>query len=263
MIHIGHRAIIAVVFAAILTVEGCGSAPHPPAPHPSAAHASVVYSPAPRIAPQLHASGNKLANVGGQLVVLHGVDRSGTEDDCVQGRGIFNGPTDEASVSAMKSWGVNSVRLPLNEACWNGEPYVNPAYASRKLSGRNRGVRQTAQCQWHRGDLRPALERWPVHREFLGFVFVNRKAVCQKPRSDLAGSVPFWSSVASIFKGNNAVIFDLFNEPYPDRALSTEAAAWQCWRNGGAYCQAWGIPLPVWLECRLWSTLSGRLAPLT
>jgi endoglucanase len=72
----------------------------------------------------------------------------------------------------------------------------------------------------------------------------SAKAICQKPMPDLAESVPFWSSVASTFKGNNSVIFDLFNEPYPDRALPTETAAWECWRNGGAYCEV-GIHYPV------------------
>ncbi len=29
----------------------------------------------------------------------------------------------------MKIWGVTAVRVPLNEACWNAESYVNSAYA--------------------------------------------------------------------------------------------------------------------------------------
>ena len=81
-------------------------------------------------APQLHVSGNKLVDANGNTVVLHGVDRSGTEYACVQGNGIFDGPNDQASITAIKSWGpVNAVRVPLNEACWNAESYVNSAYA--------------------------------------------------------------------------------------------------------------------------------------
>src|SRR6516164_3678880 len=75
-------------------------------------------------APQLHVSGNKLVNASGTQVVLHGVNRSGTEYACVQGNGIFDGPNDQTSITAMKSWGpVNAVRVPLNEACWNAESY--------------------------------------------------------------------------------------------------------------------------------------------
>ena len=98
------------------------SSPTPtPTPSPTSSGATT--------APQLHVSGNKLVNASGQTVVLHGVDRSGTEYACVQGNGIFDGPNDQASITAMKNWGVNAVRVPLNEACWNAESYVNSAYA--------------------------------------------------------------------------------------------------------------------------------------
>jgi hypothetical protein len=42
----------------------------------------------------------------------------------------------------------------------------------------------------------------------------------------------FWSSVAGTFKDRPSVIFDLFNEPYPDSNRDT-TAAWQCVRDGG------------------------------
>src|SRR5262249_4332524 len=81
-------------------------------------------------APQGHGSGNELVDASGNQVVLHGMNRSGTEYACVQGNGIFDGPSDQASITAMLSWThVNAVRVPLNEACWNGESYVNPADA--------------------------------------------------------------------------------------------------------------------------------------
>jgi aryl-phospho-beta-D-glucosidase BglC (GH1 family) len=32
----------------------------------------------------------------------------------------------------MKDWGINAVRISLNEACWNSERYVNPAYAGAR-----------------------------------------------------------------------------------------------------------------------------------
>ena len=42
----------------------------------------------------------------------------------------------------------------------------------------------------------------------------------------------FWTSVADTFKANGSVIFDLYNEPYPDSNQDTPAA-WKCWRDGG------------------------------
>ena len=45
----------------------------------------------------------------------------------------------------------------------------------------------------------------------------------------------FWTEVATAFKGNDAVVFDLFNEPHPDAAnnWSDPTAAWTCLRDGG------------------------------
>jgi endoglucanase len=70
------------------------------------------------------------------------------------------------------------------------------------------------------------------------------RALCQKPMPDAAEAIPFWTSVARAFKGNNAVLFDLFNEPYPERATGgSENEGWSCWLNGGSACK--GISFAV------------------
>jgi endoglucanase len=193
-------------------------------------------------APQLHVSGNELVNASGQQVVLHGVDRSGTEYECVQGNGIFDGPNTQASITAMKEWGVNAVRIPLNEACWNGESYVDSAYAGANYIDaiesfvnllNDNGIVAILDLHWTDGAYTGTSAGCS-----------SAEAVCQKPMPDTAESVPFWSSVASTFKGNDAVIFDLFNEPYPERADNyNETEGWQCWLNGGSDCV--GISYPV------------------
>jgi endoglucanase len=186
-------------------------------------------------APQLQVSGNKLVNASGAQVVLHGIDRSGTEYACVQGNGIFDGPSDQASITAMKAWGVNAVRVPLNEACWNAESYVDSAYAGANyqtaienyvnLLGDN-GIVAILDLHWTDGLYTGTSAGCS-----------SAEAVCQKPMPDTAESVPFWTSVATAFKGNDAVIFDLFNEPYPERADNyNETEGWQCWLNGGSDC---------------------------
>ena len=72
----------------------------------------------------LHVDGNRLVNSAGTTVVLHGADMSGTEFVCVQGwtGDPFGGqPEDDpATFAAMKSWGIDVVRIPLNEDCWLG-----------------------------------------------------------------------------------------------------------------------------------------------
>jgi hypothetical protein len=47
----------------------------------------------------------------------------------VQGWGIFDGPSDAASVAAMAAWHIDVVRVPLNEDCWLGINGVPAAYA--------------------------------------------------------------------------------------------------------------------------------------
>jgi endoglucanase len=191
---------------------------------------------------QLHVSGNKLINADGSSVLLHGADRSGTEYLCVSGDKIFAGPTDQASITAMKNWGINAVRIPLNEACWNGEAYVKADGAGANYGQsiesyvrmlNSNGIVAILDLHWTDGHY--------VGKQH-GCVWA--KAFCQKPMPDSAESVPFWTSVASTFKDNDAVIFDLFNEPYPDQALPDQDAAWKCWLEGGSACSP-GIVYPV------------------
>jgi hypothetical protein len=41
----------------------------------------------------------------------------------------------------------------------------------------------------------------------------------------------FWTDVATTFAADDGVIFEPFNEPYPDNNKDTDAG-WQCWRDG-------------------------------
>jgi len=62
-------------------------------------------------------------------VRLLGVNRSGTEYACEQGTGFFQGPSDAASIEAIKGWDANAVRVPLNESCWLGTGGVPSEYS--------------------------------------------------------------------------------------------------------------------------------------
>jgi aryl-phospho-beta-D-glucosidase BglC (GH1 family) len=176
-------------------------------------------------------SGNKLLNSAGQQVVLHGVNRSGTEYACVQGNGIFDGPNDQASITAMKNWGVNAVRVPMNEACWNAESYVTAADAGTNYINaikayvsllNSNGMVAILDLHWTDGLYTGQSSGCS-----------SAQATCQKPMPDAAQAIPFWTSVANTFKGNNAVIFDLFNEPFASRATGDTNSGWTCWENGG------------------------------
>ncbi|MFD7735110.1 glycoside hydrolase family 5 protein [Kitasatospora phosalacinea] len=187
-------------------------------------------------APALRAQGAAIVDSGGRPVALRGVNRVGGEYACVQGWGLWDGPTDDASVAAMREWRVNAVRLPLNEDCWNGAPGVpaefsGPAYA--------RAVREYAD-RLQRHGITPVLSLlWGTGR-YTGpsSACPDERALCLKPMPD-EGAVRFWSTLARAFP-ERTVLFDLYNEPFPDRAMDPETA-WRCWREGADACAA-GIP---------------------
>ncbi|AEW99855.1 cellulase family glycosylhydrolase [Streptantibioticus cattleyicolor] len=182
-------------------------------------------------APQLHVSGNQLADSSGKTITLHGVNRSGAEFSCVQGTGIFDGPTDQTSVTAMTSWHISAVRVPLNEDCWLGLPDVNSAYAG----GNYINAVKSYVSLLERNGLDVILDLHWTDGVYTGpsSGCSSTTATCQKPMPDAAEAVPFWTSVANAFKGDDAVLFDLFNEPYPERATGSEASGWNCWLDGG------------------------------
>ncbi|MFJ1754287.1 cellulase family glycosylhydrolase [Kitasatospora sp. NPDC088134] len=230
------------------TVNGaaCGGAAPSPSPSPSAsvsASSSASPSPSPSPsstggsgdgkAPALHVSGNRLVDAAGGQVVLRGVNRSGTEFMCVQGYGFTDGPVDAASIAAIKSWKANAVRVPLNEDCWNGYANVKPEYAGENYRTavknfvyalRDAGITPIVELHWSQG-------RYTGNSSGCS----DADSTCQKPMPG-AGAATFWSSVAGVFKNDSSVVFDLFNEPYPDRAVSGLDQAWNCWRDGGSAC---------------------------
>ncbi|MGV9630103.1 cellulase family glycosylhydrolase [Streptomyces sp. NPDC003487] len=182
-------------------------------------------------APALHVAGTRLVDADGKPRRLLGVNRSGGEFMCVQGYGIWDGPVDDAAIRAIADWKADAVRIPLNEECWLGLPNVKPEYAGAHYIG---AVKELVDRVKAHG-MTPIVELHWTHGQYTGNSAgcSDVHATCQKPMPDAQYSPSFWSSVASTFKDDPAVVFDLFNEPYPDRATSTTAQAWQCWRDGG------------------------------
>jgi endoglucanase len=149
----------------------------------------------------LHVSGAEL-KAGNQPVSLRGVNRSGTEYACIQGFGIFDGPSDEASVVAIASWHVNFVRILLNEDCWLGINHAKP-----ELSGRN--YRQAIV------DYVNLLHRHGIYAE-LSLIWAapgKARATYQPQGPDEDHSPAMWRSLASTFKNDHAVLLAPWGEP--------------------------------------------------
>lgn len=196
------RSVLSVLLVPLVTVLAWS-------PVTSRAHAA-----GPSTITGLHVAGNTVVNGGGQPLRLLGVDRSGTEYQCIHDNGVFDGPNDAASVQAIAAWHTTAVRVPLNEDCWlgiNGAPaaYSGTTYQQAIVAYVNllnaNGLVAILDLHWNA----------PGTSQATGQL--------QMPDADHAPA--FWTSVATTFKGNSAVIFDLYNEPHD--------ISWPCWRDGG------------------------------
>lgn len=177
----------------------------------------VPLNPAPR---GLHAVGGEILDESGNAIVIRGVNRSGTEYSCAKSAGIFDGDHDEASVRAIASWNLNAVRVPLNEGCWLGFEDLVPTFAGDAYKNEVRAYVELLQAN----GLIPILD---LHWAAPGDVTAQRLW----PMPNAEHSERFWRDVATYFRDNTGVIFEPYNEPFPDNNSDSDAA-WECWRNG-------------------------------
>jgi hypothetical protein len=161
----------------------------------------------------LKVQGNRLVDGDGRTVRLLGVNRSSFEYACAQGWGMSEGRLDRASIAAMKKWRINTVRVPLNEACWLGLANVEPQY--RGSAYRREVVAYVSRL--HAAGLYVILD---LHWNAPG----DARALGQWSHADADHSADFWRSVATTFRSDRAILFDLYNEPHD--------VSWQCWRDG-------------------------------
>lgn len=152
--------------------------------------------------------GNKLVSTdNGRTVQLLGVSVSGLE----QGNTNFANGTEnygsaaDPGFAAMASWNINAVRIPLNEDTWLG--LHNCAKDGGSAAALHLNILRAVNNANALG-LYVILDlHWTAPNSF----------GCpqgQGSMPDADNSVAFWTSVASIFKDNPAVIFELFNEPF-------------------------------------------------
>ena len=188
--------------------------------------------------PQLKISGNQVVIASsGCTVRLKGMDVSGMEYVPTGDGGtghpttVINGVTMTDYVSiiteAVQTWHANFIRFPLNQDFWfgcsntSGTPNqtayrdmiqavvnycsANNVYVALDLhwSGTSSGTSATAPCGgsgWGTSTAQQNMPDW--------------------------NAVTFWSSLASAYANNPAVLFDLYNEPHD--------VSWSVWQNGGA-----------------------------
>ena len=163
----------------------------------------------------LHVVSGHLEDNTGTTVALRGVNRSGSEYMCVKGGTVFDGAWGLATIGAIASWKANVVRVPLNEYCWLNAGTEGTTYRQAIL------LFVSLLHQYH---IVPILE---LHWAAPGTMVADE----QQPMPDADHSVDFWKDVATTFAGDDGVVFELYNEPYPDSDRDSDAG-WQCWRDG-------------------------------
>ena len=166
--------------------------------------------------------GNQLWE-GNAPVVLHGVNRSGPEYACGSGPSFADGPTDAASIQAIAAWHINAIRVPLNEDCWlgiNGMAIGGSTY--------QQAIAGWAQTITDAGMYAILDLHWSAP--------ATLRANGQEPMADADHAPAFWNGVASLFKANGHVIFDLYNEPDPVPYSGSYPGGFSAWQNADFAC---------------------------
>ncbi len=170
----------------------------------------------------LHVSNNQLLDSANRVFLPHGVNRAGGEYMCdaTSSTTVFDGPVDATAINALLSWDINIVRIPLNEDCWLG---INGYPAAQYTAAQYQQAVVNFVNLLNANNIVAILD---LHWAAPGTTQANK----QLAMPDLDHAPAFWTSVATTFKGNSSVIFDLFNEPF--------TTSWSCWLNGSTAASA-------------------------
>lgn len=164
-------------------------------------------------------SGNKILNAQGQQVLLHGVDRPSLEWSCsgTDVNGNATGIPASDFTTMRNTWNADAVRIAVSEDRW--------------LPGTK------DYCSSYQNTVKAAVQ----NAENAGLIVIidlhwsdqgsNTTTSGQQCMPD-QNSVTFWQQVASLYKGDQNVWFEMYNEPYPPGA--NQAAQWSTWQNGGS-----------------------------
>ncbi len=186
-------------------------------------------------APAVSVQDNRLVDAAGNLLQLRGVSFSGFEFVAIGGwspadpsggqAGQPNGPR----WSAVKAWRANTVRLTLNETSWLGLTCVDTDGVTR-LGDPGGNYRSAVAAQVEQATAAGLYVIVELHWAAPG----NACPMVQTQMANRDHSIDFWTSVATTFKGNTAVMFSLYNEPF-FFGLSAPRNEWTALMTGATF----------------------------
>src|SRR4029077_2541908 len=131
----------------------------------------------------------------------------------------------------IKAWNVNAVRYSLSEASWQGRTTVN--YDGPSINtGPHPNYVSTVKSDVAAIN---ALGMYVILDQY-ETAPGNLTPTEQNPMLNSDNSLAFWTSVAHTFKGNPAVLFEAFNEPFlGSSSNSVNPKAFNSLPNGANY----------------------------
>ena len=179
--------------------------------------------------------GNRFIDSAGNVVQLRGVRFSGFEFTAIQGwnladpSGKQGGQVGGPKWSAIAAWKANIVRIPMNEASWLGYSCTDTGGVVHNPDpgGNYKSAIQTQVTQANAAGLYVILD---LHWTAPG----TACPMLQTQMADNDHSIEFWTQVATAYKGNPAVMFELFNEPHLDFDFSGDPWTYMMKGTGGS-----------------------------
>lgn len=191
---------------------GAGGAAGAPSSAVPAPRTGCQASAPPLVAPGgYYVNGNTICAADGRAHQFRGVDRPSLEWSST-GEHLS-----AADFELMASWNANVVRLALNQDFWLADsPIHDPGYPALVDTAiawaESAGMDVILDLHWSDGGVLGAC------------------GGCQQRMPD-ANSVTFWTEVATRYRDDGRVLFELYNEPHD--------VTWDIWRSGGDSGQGW------------------------
>lgn len=253
----------AATFAVPATTAGGGTTT-PPGGGTTTPPGGGTTLPPPSGGLAIQVSGNHFIDGSGKTVQLRGVNISSLESAGIEAwtKNAQTGVIDywgqqTPNWAAIKSWGVTAVRIPLNEAIWNGGSCVDPANWSGYGGNNTNSVTVSVDPQ---GAFHAVVKKTVDDATANGLYvildlhFTAPGSYCpemQQQFADTDNSLRFWTSLATAYKSYPNVLFELFNEPFADQQAislgSGETVASAINTGNASFSNIWlpGINSPI------------------